>query len=98
MFKINNSNKMKREDFLHGIKYLTEIDLRPKPSIEKIERFGFSANDEASYYILLCNPNLTDSEREQIKTKINLYEKNTFNSFGNIFSKFCFKYCLRSNF
>ena len=76
MFKINNSNKMKREDFLHGIKYLTENDLRPQPSIEKIERFGFSANDEASYYILLCNPNLTDSEREQIKTKINQLKDN----------------------
>lgn len=70
MFRINNSNKMKRENFLHGIKYLTETDLQPKPSLEKLERFGFSANDEASYYILLSNPNLTDTEREQIKSKI----------------------------
>jgi hypothetical protein len=70
MFTINTSNKMKREDFLNGIKYLTQKDLQPKPSLEKLERFGFSANDEASYYLLLNNPNLTDTEREQIKSKI----------------------------
>lgn len=83
MFRINNSNKMKREDFLNGIKYLTEKDLQPKPSLEKLERFGFSANDEASYYILLCNPNLTDFEREHIKSKINQLRENYQDKINN---------------
>ena len=37
---------------------------------EKLERFGYSANDEATYFMLLSNPNLTDGEKEQIKLKI----------------------------
>ncbi len=68
--KINTSRKMSRDEFLNGIKYLKEEDLKPKPSIEKLERFGYSANDEATYFMLLANPNLTDGEKEQIKTKI----------------------------
>jgi len=61
---------MSRDEFLNGIKYLKEEDLKPKPTLEKLERFGYSANDEATYFMLLSNPNLTDREKEQIKLKI----------------------------
>jgi len=70
MFHINTSRKMSRDEFLNGIKYLKEEDLKPKPTLEKLERFGYSANDEATYFMLLSNPNLTDREKEQIKLKI----------------------------
>jgi len=70
MFHINTSKKMSKNEFLNGIKYLKEEDLKPKPTLEKLERFGYSANDEASYFMLLSNPNLTDVEKEQIKLKI----------------------------
>lgn len=68
--KINTSKKMSRDEFLNGIKYLKEQDLKLKPSLEKVTRYGYSVNDEATYYLLLANPNLTDEEREQIKLKI----------------------------
>jgi len=70
MFHINTKKKMSRDEFLNGIKYLKEQDLKPKPTLEKLERFGYSANDEATYLMLLSNPNLTDVEKEQIKLKI----------------------------
>lgn len=70
MFHINTKKKMSRDEFLNGIKYLKEQDLKPKPTLEKLERFGYSANDEATYLMLLSNPNLTDGEKTQIKLKI----------------------------
>jgi len=70
MFNINTSKKMSRDDFLNGIKYLKEHDLKPKQTLEKLEHFGLKPNDEATYYFLLSNPNLTDTEKDIIKLKI----------------------------
>lgn len=75
MFHVNTSKKMSREDFLNGIKYLKEEDLKPKPTLDKLERLGFTANDEATYYVLLANSNLTDREKDEIKMKIKALKK-----------------------